>query len=259
MEYGEGISGHQVNTSIPLTTTRMKFKSICLSILCLSLLLAVTCYNEKRPKDIEAEGEKGEQGPTISIDDYYFQEASQFSTPNEFLEKFGSPSIDLPWLSYPDKFEEGFLPYHCVITENNEIACSACGLCLFFIKNSLTFTLDAWEIQFPQMNTQSNFMPLNDLKQAMPLGTSCQQVRKILGQPHVISCDVVNASRSNEELVYKYLYLTNEIGMYQDRYALVRLLCTFANQKLSSVQMEFYEEMSLQALFDPERKHIEKY
>ena len=102
-------------------------------------------------------------------------------------------------------------------------------------------------------------MTLNDLKQAMPLGTPCQQVRKILGQPKDISCNVVNVSRSNEELIYYYCYLTNEIGMYQDRYALIRLLCTFVNQKLSSVQMKFYEEMSVQALFDPERQHIEKY
>lgn len=237
----------------------MKSKNICLSILCLSMLLTVSCFNEKSSKDTEAEVDKCIQWPTISIDDFYFQEASQLSTPNEFIEKYGSPAMDLPWLSYPDKFEEGYLLYNCVITENNEIVCPACVLCPHFIKNSSIFTLDTWEIKFPQMPFQSNFMPLNDLKQAMPLGTPCQQVRKILGQPNRIYCEVVNASRSNEELCYSYHYLTNDIGMYQDRYALIRLLCTFVNQKLSSVQMKFYEEMSFQSLFDPERQHIEKY
>lgn len=102
-------------------------------------------------------------------------------------------------------------------------------------------------------------MALNDLKQAIPLGTPCQQVRKILGQPNDICCYVHNASRANEEFYYNYCYLTTEIGMYQDRYAFIRLICTFVNQKLSSVQMKFYEEMSFQSLFDPERQHIEKY
>lgn len=239
----------------------MKSKNLWLSILCLclSLSLAVSCFNEKSSKDIEEKVVKFEEWPTIFIDDFFFQEASLFSTPSEFIEKYGSPAIDLPWLSYPDKFKKGYLLYNCVITENNEIACPGCVLLLYFTRNSSTFTLDAWEIQFPPMNFHSNFIPLNDLKQAMPLGTPCQQVRKNLGQPNCIYYEVSNASGSTEELSYSYYYLTNDIGMYQDRYAYIRLLCTFVNQKLSSVQMVFYEEMSLRSLIDSDYHHIEEY
>ena len=53
----------------------MKSKKLWLSILCLclSLSLAVSCFNEKSSKDIEEKVDKFEEWPTIFIDDFFFK------------------------------------------------------------------------------------------------------------------------------------------------------------------------------------------
>lgn len=221
------------------------------------LLFLCACEQDKKQYNSGRESNLTPDFPMPVICDDVFPEIEQLSTPEEFIERFGNLSPENTWYLHPESKLSNGLLYWCQYKVGDDIVFPKCGMLIMFETNGIMFSFDSWTVHLQDMNIQSCFLPMEELKGKMPLGSTCQHVRNLLGYPCDISYGLPVETASERRLYYTYHYFPDQIGMYTEQFIRIRLSCEFVDQKLSSVQMQFLKDNSFEALLLEE--FVEKY